>query len=104
MRRFGERVDSRLGREGGGRTDETKRATELLDRVGLKNRISHRPGQLSEASVNESPSAAPDQPAGLLLADEPTGNLDRTNAEAVGDLLLEMNKTAASRVDLCHAQ
>ena len=91
------------------------RARQLLDRVGLSARLGHFPGQLSggerqraslaRALINDPP---------LVLADEPTGNLDERNASLVQDLLLslvrEQSKTLllvthdsrfASRADHC---
>jgi len=77
------------------RAEAEKRAEDLLEMVGLKNRATHHPSELSggeqqriaivRALVN-----APD----LLLADEPTGNLDPNTSEEVFDLLLKIVRQA----------
>ncbi len=70
-----------------------ERAARLLDRVGLGNRKLHRPGQLSGGERQRAAvvRALINQPR-LLLADEPTGSLDRVSAENLRGLLVELNR------------
>jgi ABC-type lipoprotein export system ATPase subunit len=77
-----------------GRNDEARsRAERLLDRVGLGPRKLRRPGQLSGGERQRAAvvRALINQPR-LLLADEPTGSLDRASAENLRGLLIELNR------------
>jgi ABC-type lipoprotein export system ATPase subunit len=75
------------------RVGAEERARRLLQRVGLEARVSHRPGQLSggERQRVAVVRALINQPK-LVLADEPTGALDRQSAEQLGALLVELNR------------
>ena len=79
--------------EGRSTPQQIDRAKLLIDRVGLSERIEHRSAELSGGERQRVAVARSliHQPT-LLLADEPTGNLDKTNAESIGALLLELQK------------
>tara|TARA_B110000211_G_scaffold199203_1_gene229507 strand:+ start:91 stop:771 length:681 start_codon:yes stop_codon:yes gene_type:complete len=75
-----------------GRRDARKRASELLERVGLAARTSHYPQQLSggEQQRVAIARAFASEPV-ILFADEPTGNLDAATGERITDLLFDLN-------------
>ncbi len=80
-----------------------ERATQLLERIGLGKRLHHLPGQLSGGQLQRAAIARAllNQPA-LLLADEPTGNLDSNSAAEVMDLLRELHGGGQTLVLVTH--
>ncbi len=85
---------------------DVTRARELLTRVGLQDRFDHRPSELSGGEKQRAALArALIRNPSLLLCDEPTGNLDRSSADAVAALLLELHAAARTMlIVVTHSQ
>ena len=86
--------------------DSIKKSKDILDRFGLTKRLNHLPSQLSggeqqRVAIARSVAMKPK----LILADEPTGNLDNENTKMVSDMLFEyVNQETASLILVTHDQ
>jgi putative ABC transport system ATP-binding protein len=98
-----ENVELPLTYRGMRAADRKKRVFEALERVGMGHRAKHLPSQLSGGQQQRVAvaRAVAGEPS-ILLADEPTGNLDSKNGEAVMDLLAELHRTGATICMVTH--
>jgi putative ABC transport system ATP-binding protein len=98
-----ENVELPLTYRGMAGDERRRRVHEALDRVGMSHRMKHYPGQLSGGQQQRVAVArALGGDPSILLADEPTGNLDSVNGEAVMDLLRELHKGGATLCMVTH--
>jgi len=85
-------------------SERKRRVAEVMDRMGIAHRASHMPGQLSggqQQRVAVARAVVGDQP--LILADEPTGNLDSVHGQEVMELLRSLNKEGTTIVMVTHS-
>ena len=98
-----ENVELPLTYRGMPQAERKRRVHDALERVGMSHRVKHYPSQLSggqqqRVAVARAVVGSPS----ILLADEPTGNLDSTNSEAVMDLLKELHRGGATICMVTH--
>src|SRR5437763_11134024 len=100
-----ENVELPLTYRGMSSSERKQRATAALERVGMAHRAKHFPSQLSGGQQQRVAvaRAVAGEPS-ILLADEPTGNLDSTNGEAVMELLRELHRGGATICMVTHDQ
>ena len=98
-----ENVENGLLYSGVNGKERTRRAIEILERVGLSHRINHRPNEMSggEQQRVAIARALVHEPT-FILADEPTGNLDSVNTKAIMDLLTNLNREGTTLILLTH--
>jgi putative ABC transport system ATP-binding protein len=98
-----ENVELPLTYRGMGSAERKKRVHEALERVGMSHRVKHYPAQLSGGQQQRVAVArALGGDPSILLADEPTGNLDSANGEAVMDLLRDLHRGGATICMVTH--
>src|ERR1700680_2304380 len=98
-----ENVELPLTYRGMPSAERKRRVQEALERVGMSHRMKHYPSQLSGGQQQRVAVARPlSGDPSILLADEPTGNLDSTNGEAVMELLRELHRGGATICMVTH--
>ena len=94
-----------LNKKDSNKKEIEKRAKELLNMVGLSHRLNHKPNELSggekqRVSIARAMINSPE----LILADEPTGNLDYETSQIINDIFVELNKNGQGIIIVTHSQ
>lgn len=87
------------------KSEKNRRVDEIMERMGIAHRANHYPSQLSGGQQQRAAIArATVSTPGLILADEPTGNLDSKNGEEVMALMQQLHKDGATIIMVTHSQ
>lgn len=100
-----ENITLPLTNQGVPREEKVSRVRDIMDRVGISHRAKHYPNQLSGGQQQRVAIArAVVGNPGIILADEPTGNLDSKNGHEVMELLAQLNREGATIIMVTHSQ